>query len=333
MNRHRNIALFVPHLGCPHRCTFCNQNAISGTDAPPTPADVTAACTQAAAQWGEDAAQSQLAFFGGSFTAVERHYMCSLLDAAQPFLQRGELGSIRISTRPDCVADEVLGLLWAKGVRSIELGAQSMDEEVLRLSKRGHTAAQVEDAARRIQAHGFSLGLQMMLGLEGDTPAGAWQTARQLAALQPAEVRIYPTVVLGGTKLCHRMEEGLYTPLTLEEGIPLAAQLMEFFEEQGIAVIRVGLHASQELEEQMAGGCYHPAFRELCQSYLLEQTLQEQLIQLPAGPVRLEVHPRSRSLLSGQGGRILQQITRQGYRPTVVENEAIPRRQIRVQAL
>ena len=199
--KHANIALFVPHIGCPHRCSFCDQNAISGAECPPEPADVTAACETALQSLGSRAAEAEIAFFGGSFTAIDRGYMLRLLDAARPYVRAGKVRGIRLSTRPDAVEPEVLSLLREYGVTTIELGAQSMDDRVLELNGRGHTADQVRRAACRVREMDFSLGLQMMTGLPGDTPEGAWYTARELAALSPAEVRIYPTVVLDGTRM------------------------------------------------------------------------------------------------------------------------------------
>ena len=183
--RHANIALFVPHIGCPHRCSFCDQNAISGAERPPEPADVTAACETALQSLGSRAAEAEIAFFGGSFTAIDRGYMLRLLDAARPYVRAGKVRGIRLSTRPDAVEPEVLSLLREYGVTTIELGAQSMDDRVLALNGRGHTADQVRRAACRVREMGFSLGLQMMTGLPGDTPEGAWYTARELASPLP----------------------------------------------------------------------------------------------------------------------------------------------------
>ena len=197
---HANTAIFVPHNGCPHRCSFCNQNAITGQAKQPPPADVEQAAKRAAETLPKGVT-AELAFFGGSFTAIERNYMVSLLKAAQPFLQAGVFSGIRCSTRPDCIDADILSLLKDYGVKAVELGAQSMNDDVLRRNRRGHTAADVERAAGLIRAAGLSLGLQMMVGLPGDTPNGAWETARCLAALGPETMRIYPTIILSGSLL------------------------------------------------------------------------------------------------------------------------------------
>ncbi len=330
--KHANIALFVPHIGCPHQCSFCDQHSISGRQRPLAPAEVAAACTRAVAQLGEAARQAQVAFFGGSFTAIPRAYMCALLEAAAPFVRSGQLGGVRLSTRPDAIDGEVLKLLQGYGVTSIELGAQSMDDRVLEQNRRGHTAAQVREAARLIRQAGIGLGLQMMTGLPGDTPEGAWRTARELAALGPEEVRIYPTVVLRHTPLGAQFLAGEYQPPGVEESVPICAGLLRFFEGQGIRVIRLGLHASTSLEENLLGGCYHPAFRELCESRLLLEEILRQLEEqrLPPGLVRLYVHPRDRSRAVGQRRANLAELARLGYMCAIIEEDRLPLGKLRV---
>ncbi|MBS4785640.1 MAG: radical SAM protein [Clostridiales bacterium] len=330
--KHANIALFIPHIGCPHRCSFCDQRSISGRQAAPGPGEVTAACSQAVEQLGEAARQAEVAFFGGSFTAIPRDQMCSLLEAAAPFVRSGQLGGIRLSTRPDAIDEEILALLRKYGVTSIELGAQSMDDRVLRQNRRGHTAEQVRSAARLIRRWGFGLGLQMMTGLPGDTPEGAWYTARELAALHPWEVRIYPAVVLRHTPMGELFLAGDYHPPGVEESVPLCAGLLRFFEGQGIRVIRLGLHASRSLEEELLGGCYHPAFRELCESRLLLEAAEEQIAAFGFSPGRLtlRVHPRDRSRMAGQHRANLADLSRRGYECVIIEDSSLVPGTVRV---
>ena len=270
--KHINIALFIPHEGCPHQCSFCNQKSISGAVKKPRAADVTAAVETALQTLrARDCAGAQLAFFGGSFTAIGRAYMVELLCAAQPYLKRGQIAGIRVSTRPDAVDTPVLALLKQYGVTAIELGAQSMDDRVLFQNGRGHTAQDVEDASRRIQEMGFELGLQMMTGLPGDTPAGAEHTLSRLLALRPDTMRIYPTMVLGGTPLAEQYRSGAYLPQPLEEAVSLCASLLLWCEEAGVPVIRLGLHAGGDVEKGYVAGPWHPAFRELCEGELYYQ--------------------------------------------------------------
>ena len=197
--KHVNVALFVPHLGCPHACVFCNQRTISGQTRPLTPEQIRSAC-ETAKGCEHDVKNSEIAFFGGSFTAIDREEMIACLEAARPYVGR-DFGGIRISTRPDCVDDGVLSLLREYGVTAVELGAQSMDDAVLALNERGHTAKDTEEACERIRRYGFSLGLQMMTGLYGSDEEKDRQTARWFVELHPDTVRIYPTVVLEHTRL------------------------------------------------------------------------------------------------------------------------------------
>ena len=321
--RHANVAFFVPHLGCPNRCSFCNQKTISGQQRPPSPEEVRRTCREALERLGERAEGAEIAFFGGSFTAIERGYMISLLEAAFPFTGKGGFSGIRVSTRPDAVGEEVLELLGSYGVTVIELGAQSMDDGVLRKNLRGHTAAQVEDASRRIHRQGFSLGLQMMTGLDGQDKESSLDTAARLAELKPECVRNYPTVVLEGTLLAERFLKGTYVPPSLEETVSLGARLLDFFEERQIPVIRLGLHASREVEWQMLAGGYHPALRELCEARRFLFREREALEGLPVGDgeVLLAIHPKDISKALGQKRENLRLLEKEGRRVRFVQDE------------
>lgn len=282
--KHSNISLFIPHNGCPHRCAFCNQRTISGAVRQPTAEDVREAVNTALASPRFEGDSAEIAFFGGSFTAIDRGYMTELLEAAYEFIADGQVAGIRISTRPDAIDDEILTVLKKYGVTSIELGAQSMRDEVLEMNRRGHTAQDVVVASQLIKKYGFSLGLQMMTGLYGDDNVGARYTARQLAALRPDTVRIYPTVVLEGTELAEKMRTGEYRPQGYQDAAELCAQLLRFFEQKGIRVIKLGLHASDGVEGSMVGGAYHPAFRELCEGILYYRLIRNTLLeQFPDG--------------------------------------------------
>ena len=332
--KHANVALFVPHNGCPHQCSFCNQKSITGRAKQPSPADVRSAAERARETLGPGCS-AELAFFGGSFTAVEPTYMVSLLEAARPYVESGLFSGIRISTRPDCVGRSVLSLLWAYGVRSIELGAQSMREDVLYLNRRGHTARDVEEASARIRDMGFSLGLQMMTGLYGDDAEGARYTARKLAELHPDTVRIYPTVVMKDTELGRLYQEKVYIPMGLEETIPLCAELLSFFESRGIRVIRLGLHDTPELKRDMLAGAYHPALRELCESHLfLDRMLSALKERLPKRgvpvPVRVAVNPKAISKALGQKRQNLQALKEAGFQVEFLQDTSVPLENFRI---
>ncbi len=275
MSRHANLSIFVPHVGCPHKCSFCNQNTITGQTDIPRAADVKAVCEKAAAS-GIDMSQTEIAFFGGSFTAVPRAYMIELLEAAKPYVEMGFKG-IRCSTRPDAISPEILDILKSYGVTAVELGAQSMCDDVLELNERGHTSADVEAAAKLVKQYDFTLGLQMMVGLYGSTPEKDIETARRLISLEPSEARIYPTVVLKNTRLGELYQAGIYKTYPIDEAVELCAELLEMFMQAGIRVIKLGLHSSTDVERDMLGGIYHPAFRELCESRMFRKRMEESM--------------------------------------------------------
>ncbi|MDU7336949.1 MAG: radical SAM protein [Clostridium sp.] len=313
--KHANVAIFVPHAGCPQHCSFCSQNSITGKDRLPTPNEVRSTLEIAKENLKEKSRFAEIAFFGGSFTAINRGDMLALLEAAAPSVWDGVFSGIRISTRPDAIDDEVLALLKHYGVKMIELGAQSMDDTVLQMNRRGHTAEQVCAASRMIHSAGFSLGLQMMTGLWGDTAAGALQTAQAFAALKPDCVRIYPTIVMNGTELAKRYRSGEYHPMNLEDTVELCCELLELFHEHSIPVIRLGLHSSPEMQQNQIAGPWHPAFRELCESRLFLRRLLvflEQKRILP-GCVEIHVSPQWVSKAVGQSRCNLQELARLGY--------------------
>ncbi len=257
------IPVFVPHLGCPHQCVFCDQRRISGALRPARPEDVVRAIEEGLARLKPGTIPT-LAFYGGSFTAVPLEEQKALLGAARPYLQAGQLRDIRLSTRPDAINDEILALLQESGVATVELGVQSMDGEVLRLSRRGHTPEDAERAARAVKDAGFELILQMMTGLPGDTPEKSLDTARRFIALRPDGVRIYPTVVIRDTPLYDAWRAGTYREHTLSDAVALCAALCELFDGAGVPVIRLGLNPTQELSNgQAVAGAYHPALGEL----------------------------------------------------------------------
>ena len=272
--KHANISLFVPHQGCPHQCSFCNQKTISGSVKELTPQEVRETLQKAVSD-GVDPKNTEIAFFGGSFTAINREYMISLLEETKPFIENENFCGIRISTRPDAIDDEILSILKEYKVTSIELGAQSTDEQVLLLNHRGHTRDDIIKASKLIKEKGFSLGLQMMTGLLGDIPEKSIKTAEDIISLKPDTVRIYPTIVLEGTYLGELYKNGEYAPQTVEEAVELCAVLLKRFYEENITVIRLGLHSGGNVEEGFLAGPYHPAFGELCESKIYLEKAKE----------------------------------------------------------
>lgn len=304
-----NVSIFVAHEGCPHLCSFCNQHIISGQRERVTKEAVTEILNRAIETGGES--KNQIAFFGGSFTAIPHEYMRELLGATVPF--KAKFNGIRISTRPDCIDEEILDFLKAYDVRAIELGAQSMDDEVLLLNRRGHTAKDVIKASELIKAKGFELGLQMMTGLYGDTDEKAILTAKRLASLKPATVRIYPTVVLKGTELDRLYKSGEFSPQSVEEASDLCVKLIPIFENAGIKIIRLGLHASEGVEGEMSAGAYHPAFKELCLGKIYLNNALKALENRQKGAVTLAVGERYVSQMAGQKKINISALKEMGY--------------------
>ena len=326
--KHSNIAFFIPHKGCPHRCSFCDQRTISGTQQVPTPKEVTDSCRQALSEC-RSPENTEIAFFGGSFTAIPTREMVEYLEAAAPFVGKGGFAGIRVSTRPDAVEAPVLKILRQYGVMSVELGAQSMDDTVLALNKRGHTAEDVRQGAERVRQYGFSLGLQMMTGLVGDSKESAYRTAREFIRLSPNGVRIYPTVVLPGTELAALVREGVYHPPGLEETVSLCAGLLNLFDGAGIPVIRLGLHASQEVGERMIAGAYHPALRELCEARRYLERMERLLAEVPPGEYRLCVSARCLSQALGQKKENIARLRERGYEISVAPDERLKPLEVR----
>ncbi|MBQ0111205.1 MAG: radical SAM protein [Oscillospiraceae bacterium] len=307
--KHANISIFVPHEGCKMRCTFCNQNAITGV--------VTASDIEESVNKASDPV-AEIAFFGGSFTLIEREYMLRLLDCAKEQIDKGKASAIRMSTRPDGINDEILTLLKNYPISVIELGCQSMDDDVLAANRRGHNARCVKDACALIKRYGFGLGLQMMTGLYKSTPQKDLFTADEIVKLSPDCVRIYPAVVIENTELEFLYKRGEYRPQTVEEAVELAATVYEKFLSENINVIRVGLHTV----EDFVAGPYHPAFGEMVQSKMM---LNRALSQMEGkGDYEIYVAENFISKMVGQRRLNIEILQNSGYNCTVYKKDLPP---------
>lgn len=311
-----NISIFVPHIGCPCKCSFCNQNTITGKSGAPTASDVKNAVETALKHKNYE---YEIAFFGGSFTAIDRDYMTMLLECAYEYVKSGDVKGIRISTRPDCIDEEILELLKKYGVTSIELGAQSMDDGVLEANRRGHTSDDVVKACKLINDYGFELGVQMMTGLYKDTPQKAVETAKKLISLSPKTVRIYPTVVLKNTYLAKLYGEELYKPLNAFDSAELCAKLVPMFEDAGIKIIRLGLHSSEDIKKNMIAGGFHDSFGELVKSRLMV----EKILAYPPDDYEIYVNPRSVSKLKGNGKSNMYLLMERGYNVKIISDDSV----------
>ncbi len=319
--KHINVALFVPDEGCPHRCSFCNQKTISGKVTPLRVEEIDKAVEIALKNIGCN--EGEIAFFGGSFTAIDRAYMTELLERAYKYVSKGLFKGIRISTRPDCISREILDILKRYGVTAIELGCQSMNDRVLSLNTRGHTQRDVELSAELIKEYGFELGVQMMTGLYGDSDEGAVETAEKLIALSPDTVRIYPTVVLEGTRLCELYRKGEYAPQSVDEAAELCKKLLVMFENEGIRVIRLGLHSGGNVEDGFVAGPYHPAFREICESKLYFDNVIEELEKsnITQGKIEVTVGSSYVSMLTGQKKINITRLREMGFDVKIIQNK------------
>lgn len=292
--KHSNIAIFVPHLGCPCDCSFCDQKIISGKTDVPTGEDVYTASKIA---YESGAKNAQIAFFGGSFTAIDKDYMIELLTAAKKCVNEFGFTGIRISTRPDCITPEILDILKSFGATNIELGCQSMSDRVLSLNNRGHLAKDAVDAVKLIKVEGFTVGVQMMVGLYGSDYETDINTAKVLASLKPDEVRIYPTVILKGTYLAKLYEAGEYKPMDMDTGVKTCCECVKIFEQIGANILRVGLHASEDIKEKLVGGLYHPAFGQLCKSHLILEDIFSKI--KGKSKIKIRLNPKMLSDVSG----------------------------------
>lgn len=298
--RNQIIPIFIPHLGCPHDCVFCNQKRISGSLLPAGPEDVERELDKALAKLPEGSAP-QLAFYGGSFTAIPSGEQEALLGAAKPYLDRGLVSGVRLSTRPDAIDDTVLDMLSFYGVDTIELGAQSMIDEVLWKSGRGHKAEDTVRASKLIKERGFHLVLQLMTGLPGSNMEKDTESAEKIAALMPDGVRIYPTVIIKDTELYDMWIRGEYHEHTVEQAVETCAAIVPLFESRGISIIRIGLNPTDDLSSGSAvAGAYHPALGELVKGRIMLKKALAVLGQSSGTGVVLGVHPSEVSQMVGQ---------------------------------
>ncbi len=276
MKKHANIPVFIPHLGCPNMCVFCNQRTISGTRS--FEAESVIPIIEEALSTIGDGVETEIAFFGGSFTGIDPVLMEDLLKIAYSYVSCGRVTGIRLSTRPDYINEQVLEILKKYGVRDIELGLQSVDENVLSLCKRGHGFTDEERACRLITEHdGFALVGQMMIGLPGSTPESEERTARFIIGSGASAARIYPTVVFHDTELCRMAEDGTYIPLSETDAIERSASVMLMFIKAGVEVIRIGLCSSENLSapDTYYGGPNHPALGELVLNEVYKRIITE----------------------------------------------------------
>ncbi len=272
MKKQYIIPIFVPHLGCPNDCIFCNQKSISGQKSNMTKEKAKEIIENYLKSIDKENAQIEIAFFGGSFTAIEEERQEGLLQVASEFVKSGQVSSIRVSTRPDAIDKNILKRLKKYKVKTIELGVQSSNNYILKRINRGHTFEDVKRAAKLIRWNGFRLDVQMMVGLPESTTIDEINTAKELIKLKPKMVRIYPVLVIKNTPLEKELEKGTYKPLTVVQAVEVCKEIVRLFHDKNIDIIRIGLQPTDEISEpgseksEVVAGPYHPAFRQLVES-------------------------------------------------------------------
>ena len=295
MKKEYVIPIFVPHLGCPNDCTFCNQKSISGEQKMITTEDIKNTIDNFLKNIKEKDSYKEIAFFGGSFTAIDEKTQTELLEAANEYIKEGKVNSIRISTRPDCIDRVTLKRLKKYHVKTIELGVQSSNNYILEKSKRGHTFEDVKKASKLIRLYGFKLGHQMMVGMPESTELDEINTARDLIKLKPKIVRIYPVLVIKGTELAKEYKNGEYEPLTVEQAVERCKEITYMFRKKQINVIRIGLQNTDEITDpnkkgsEVLAGTYHPEFRQLVESAMWYDSIAEKIKKINAKIKKVEI--------------------------------------------
>ncbi|MBO4744939.1 MAG: radical SAM protein [Bacteroidales bacterium] len=280
MKSHYTIPIFIPQKACPFQCVYCNQYKITDHQQSLEPEEVINTIERYLTTFPEKAVK-RIGFFGGSFTGMSIEEQNRYLDIVQPYIDAGKIDTIQLSTRPDYINEEILENLKKHRVSIVELGAQSLDERILAIVGRGHSVKDVEEASKMINGYGFELGLQMMIGLPGDTREGALRTAHKIIELGAKNTRIYPTLVIKDTVLERMYNDGEYTPLSLEEAVEWCSELMQLFEANNVKILRMGLHPSEGLmnHSSLIAGPFHVSFREL----VMTRIWHDRLVKIFAG--------------------------------------------------
>ncbi len=323
------VPFFISHQGCPHTCVFCDQRIISGSNGALLTAEQ---IIERIGLWRATSGDRSLevAFFGGTFTALPEEIQACLLAPLQPLLEVGTVGSVRISTRPDCIDADHVSWLSKKGVRTIELGVQSMDDTVLAESGRGHTAADTLNAIRCIKSEGLTVGAQLMPGLPGDTPTSSLASLEKVLSAGADFLRIYPTVVLQGTELARRYAAGTFVPLSLDRGVSLCKMLLQRAMQVCVPVIRIGLQADHGLNtESVLAGCWHPALGQLVRSQLYYDLVKR--FVSPGQSATVCCHPARQSDVIGMKRSNLRSHAERGVQMQVVPDVALNRDEITIQ--
>ncbi len=334
MKKHSDIPIFIPELACPHQCVFCDQEKISGTLTIPQPVDVKDIVERYLKTIPENRT-IDIAFFGGSFTGLSVDIQEQYLKKAFKFVKNGRVSGIRLSTRPDYINSTVLELLRKYGVTTIELGAQSTSQEVLNQSERGHTVEDIRDASNLICENGFELGLQMMIGLPGDSYERSIQTANDIVSLGANNTRIYPAIVVKQTALEKLYHKGKYIPLTLEEAVEWTKDIVHIFEKNNLSILRMGLHPSDNLVigKSLVDGPFHPSFKEMVMTQIWKEIIDTELQSIESSSsnkIKITVSNRQIHYAIGYRQTNREQLISRGYNVRFERNPSFSQYQIDV---
>ncbi len=310
------IPIFIPHRGCPHQCLFCNQQSITGEDR--GSGRLKSAIGRTIEEWlarSPGRSDVQVAFYGGSFTCLAVEEQVDMLSSVRSFLDSGRVESIRLSTRPDCIDRDVCRLLREYGVKTVELGVQSMDDRILQKSRRGHTVLHSMEAFRLLRDAGMEVGIQLMIGLPAETTVSFLHGINEVIRLQPDFVRLYPVLVVQNSELEELYYKGEYHPLSLNKAVALTAEGFSRLRRAAIPVIRMGLQPSESLEQSLVSGPYHPSFGELVQSRIWFKKIRRKLAALhPDEKITISVSHRDLSAVNGMSRKNIQRLNESGFR-------------------
>lgn len=331
------IAVFLSHQGCPQRCIFCYQPHVTGvalrTEVTPEDARRAIECALTEPKSQQKKVRFEVAFYGGTFTGLALDVQERFLQTAQAYINRGDITGVRLSTHPRMFNDQIFALLNAYSVRLVELGVQSFDDEVLRLAQRGHTSEETEQIIQRLHAAGIEVGIHLMIGLPGDSWAKSLFSARKTIELQPASVRIHPTLVVQGTQLERLYRAGQYQPLSLEAAVVLCKEMLRLFQTAEIPVIRIGLQPTTSLERHLITGPYHPAMRQLVESAMFYDMLETACIVHPFSDQRVVFYVSPKDLSTARGQKNANVIKLQErfhlQEVCILADNALPRGQVR----
>ena len=334
MKKHSNIPIFIPELACPHQCVFCDQEKISGTYSIPQPADV----KDIVERYLETIPENRtidIAFFGGSFTGLSVDLQEQYLKEAFKFIKNRKVSGIRLSTRPDYINEPILELLKKYSVTTIELGAQSTSQEVLNESGRGHTVENIRDASNLICKYGCELGLQMMIGLPGDSYERSIQTAKDIVSLGACNTRIYPAIVVKHTAMEKLYQSGKYSPLTLEQAVEWTKDIVHIFEENNVSILRMGLHPSDELVtgKSLIAGPFHASFKEMVMTQIWKELIDMELQSINSNfsnNIKITVSDRQIHNAIGYRQTNREQLVSRGYTVRFEQNPSFSQYQLNI---